>query len=122
MTDGVSKAAVEAVARAIVKARFYDPEPEMYGRDIAAFFAQLEPELLEETRYEARAALLAAAPFQRRDAIEACARIAEKERDGFLSPQYATGQPLSSLMERFACDQIARAIRASADLPQEGSV
>lgn len=42
---------------------------------------------------------------------EACAKVAEAEAQVFLSPEYATGQPLSSHAERFACAQVARAIR-----------
>jgi hypothetical protein len=44
------------------------------------------------------------------NAAERCVEIAREVRDGFLSEQYATGQPLSSLNERFACDQVAAAI------------
>jgi hypothetical protein len=36
--------------------------------------------------------------------------ITREKRDEFLSDQYATGQPLSSFNERFACDEVARAI------------
>ena len=42
---------------------------------------------------------------------EACAKVAEATGQEFLSPEYATGQPLSSFAERFACDQVAKAIR-----------
>lgn len=42
---------------------------------------------------------------------EACAQVAEAKAQDYLSPQYATGQPLSSFAERFACKQIAKAIR-----------
>ena len=41
-------------------------------------------------------------------AAEACR---EQQRD-FLSPEYATGQPLSSFNERFACGECSKAIRA----------
>lgn len=41
-----------------------------------------------------------------------CIEIAHAVRDGFLSPEYATNQPISSLMERFACDQVAEAIKS----------
>lgn len=43
---------------------------------------------------------------------EACAKVPEAKAQDYLSPQYATGQPLSSHAERFACKQIAEAIRA----------
>jgi hypothetical protein len=43
-------------------------------------------------------------------AVARCIEIARETRDSFLSEQYAVGQPLSSIMERFACDQVAQAI------------
>ena len=43
---------------------------------------------------------------------EFCAQACEQQRDEFLSPEYATNQPLSSFNERFACDQCATAIRS----------
>ena len=43
---------------------------------------------------------------------EACAKIAETKAQDYLSPEYATGQPFSSHAERFACKQVAEAIRA----------
>lgn len=47
-----------------------------------------------------------------RDAIlEEAARACEEQEKDFMSPEYAAGQPLSSLMERFACRECARAIR-----------
>lgn len=49
---------------------------------------------------------------ERRKQIERDAKIAEEQAVHFLSPQYATGQPHSSFSERFACDEVARAIRA----------
>lgn len=45
-----------------------------------------------------------------RRAVARCIAIAREVRDGFLSPEYATDQPLSSFHERFACDQVASAI------------
>ena len=42
---------------------------------------------------------------------ERCAVKCEDQAKIFLSPEYATGQPLSSIMERFACEQCAAAIR-----------
>jgi len=45
------------------------------------------------------------------DAIEDAAKACEDQQQVFLSPQYATGQPLSSFHERFACGQCAAAIR-----------
>lgn len=43
---------------------------------------------------------------------EACAKVAEAKATDYRAPEYATGQPLSSFAERFACKQIAEAIRA----------
>lgn len=43
---------------------------------------------------------------------EACAKVAEDLAQVYLSPQYATGQPMSSFVERHVCGQIAVAIRA----------
>lgn len=44
----------------------------------------------------------------REAAVDACKQVG---RD-FLSPEYATGQPISSFAERFACAQCAAAIHA----------
>ena len=46
---------------------------------------------------------------------EADARVAEEVGRGFLSTEYATPQPIGSIQERFACGQVAAAIRASAE-------
>jgi hypothetical protein len=46
-----------------------------------------------------------------KDEREACAKLAEQKAEEFRSPQYATEQPLSSFSERFACTQVAEAIR-----------
>ena len=48
-----------------------------------------------------------------RDALERAAVIADEVSAGFLSPDYAAGQPLSSLTERMACSMCAAAIRAA---------
>jgi hypothetical protein len=45
-------------------------------------------------------------------AIEAAAEACELEAKVFASEQYATGQPLSSAGERFACSTCANSIRA----------
>ena len=47
---------------------------------------------------------------------EACAQVCEELRDSFLSPQYATGQPMSSIRERFAAGRCAEAIRARGEI------
>jgi hypothetical protein len=46
-----------------------------------------------------------------KDERERCAKLADNKAVEFLSPEYATGQPLSSFAERFACTQVAEAIR-----------
>ena len=56
------------------------------------------------------AALVEAAA--RADEREACAKACEDQIKIFLSPQYKTGQPLSSLGERHAAASCAEAIRA----------
>ncbi len=70
------------------------------------------------------------APIQRSDAeteglraavIEECAKVAESEAQAFLSPQYAANQPFGSICERFACEEVAKAIRALAPNPAAGS-
>lgn len=52
-------------------------------------------------------------PIEREAAIAAL----EEQQRTFLSPEYATGQPLSSMMERFACDRCIEALRT---LPAAG--
>lgn len=44
--------------------------------------------------------------------IEECAKVAEAEAQTFLSSEYASNQPFGSICERFACEQVAKAIRA----------
>jgi hypothetical protein len=43
---------------------------------------------------------------------EECAKVAEAQAEIFRSTEYAVGQPVSSISERFACAQVAAAIRA----------
>jgi hypothetical protein len=45
-------------------------------------------------------------------AVEACAEAIRRTEQGFLSPEYAAGQPLSSFSERFACVACERAVLA----------
>lgn len=61
------------------------------------------PELQEI--HQATASAVRKAAFQ--EAIEAI----WKEKEGFLSPQYATNQPVSSIAERFACNQCIEALQ-----------
>jgi hypothetical protein len=42
---------------------------------------------------------------------EACAKECDKQIKSFLSPRYSTGQPWSTIKERFAAEQCAAAIR-----------
>lgn len=51
-----------------------------------------------------------------RRTIARCIEIVRETREGFLSEQYATPQPLGSMMERFACDQVADAIENEFDM------
>lgn len=55
MTDTMK----ERIARAILKRRFYDCEPDMYGRDLERFFAEHEDGLMVEALDEAEAVLAA---------------------------------------------------------------
>lgn len=43
-------------------------------------------------------------------AIEECISAIKAQRTSFSSNQYAVGQPMSSFLERFACDQCIEAI------------
>ncbi len=45
-----------------------------------------------------------------REAVARCIQIILNTRDSFLSPEYAPGQPVSSMNERFACDRCIDAI------------
>lgn len=45
---------------------------------------------------------------------ERCAKVAERVGQDFLSPEYAFPQPIGSIQERFACAQVAAAIRGDA--------
>lgn len=47
----------ERIARAILKRRFYDCEPDMYGGDLDRFFAEIDSEHMHEARDEAEAVL-----------------------------------------------------------------
>jgi|GEM_PF-5070617 len=50
--------------------------------------------------------------------LEEAAEICEQQAREFLSEQYATPQPIGSIMERFACTECATAIRAIAKAGQ----
>lgn len=47
----------DRITRAILKRRFYDCEPDMYGRDLERFFAEMDEDTMHEARSEAEAVL-----------------------------------------------------------------
>ena len=47
----------ERIALAILKRRFYDCEPDMYGNDLERFFAEIDSEHMHGARDEAEAVL-----------------------------------------------------------------
>lgn len=51
------------------------------------------------------------------DTIRRCSEVCDEQAAEFLSPEYATDQPLSSFSERFACGEVKKAILAL--LPKE---
>lgn len=51
----------------------------------------------------------------RREAYAECIAALKKEREAFLSEEYAYPQPIGSLSERFACDECIKAIEALAE-------
>ncbi|MGI9489134.1 MAG: hypothetical protein ACR2RF_25265 [Geminicoccaceae bacterium] len=53
----------------------------------------------------------------REAALEEAGQECEKQQKIFGSTEYATGQPVSSISERFACGSCAEAIRALKDKP-----
>lgn len=78
------------------------------------------PELRSMCRDFATAALTALAPHMaaiRDAALDEAAEACIEQREAYLSPQYATGQPLSSIMERMACTTCSDAILALKDKP-----
>ena len=77
------------------------------AREAGAFFdGDCSVYDMPEHCFEKFAALVAAAER------EACAKACEKLIDTFSSSQYKTGQPWSSIGERFAVSSCADAIRA----------
>lgn len=48
---------IERVAKALLKARFYDYEPGAYENDLEKFFKVVDPDHVEAAEYEARAAI-----------------------------------------------------------------
>lgn len=76
-------------------------------------------DLADDTLIDAVAAMLAFADAEAAAMRERAALACEDRAKAFLSPEYATGQPFSSLSERFACAKCAEAVRA---LPATGEV
>jgi hypothetical protein len=60
----------------------------------------------------AESAIAAAEARGWRRGMERAAKIADKKALEFLSSEYAAGQPLASFSERFACAEVAKAVRA----------
>jgi hypothetical protein len=77
------------------------PEMALITQDELAEF------IAEAVALEARERVIAVTMMR-----EAAAHACEEQARTFLSPEYATGQPLSSFNERFACKECADAIRA----------
>ncbi len=77
-----------------------------------SLYIDTEAEAVTAWNTRAPAAHTAAVQAAVAKAVEACAVICEDQAKLFASPEYATGQPMSSLSERIACNLIAAAIRA----------
>lgn len=71
-----------------------------------------------EYLFERRAAQEAALSAIRETTVKVI-KLAKRQQYAFLSPEYATGQPMSSFSERFACDRIIEALRRGDHLKQE---
>lgn len=108
-TDGAIARVNDAFAEAILAERQKHDLPT--SPDIQAeaerVFADVQRAVLVEDAKQVIANALRA-----RD--ERAAQICEEQRQVFLSPQYATGQPFSSFAERLGCTRCAEAIRAEA--------
>jgi hypothetical protein len=65
--------------------------------------------------YTGRVAVQKTPEIVAQDMRELCAKVAEQQARDFLSTEYAANQPLGSFCERFACEQVAKAIRAMPD-------
>ena len=73
-----------------------------------------EPDAVTRPKNIERAAraLMAYGQSRADEARESAAKVCEEQAKAFLSPEYASGQPMSSLAERFACSECAAAIRS----------
>lgn len=82
------------------------------GVDVVNSIMMDRDKWLESAREEA-GLLKAENERLRENVLEEAAQIAEDLRVTFGSSEYAVGQPASSFSERFACGQVAEAIRAA---------
>ena len=93
----------------------FEAEIERLTADVARIKIQRSNALLDMEEFMNKAAAAESSLSEAvKAAYEDAAKIAEAKAVEFLSPEYATGQPFSSLNERFACEQVASAIRSRA--------
>lgn len=89
---------VERVARAILKARYYDCEPGMYGNDVGVFFAGIDRDLVRDAEYEARAAIEAMQPAILAER-EQCAKIADESASWIMKYQTIISCPSHNVLD-----------------------
>lgn len=82
-----------------------DTERHLYAADMAKTIA---------SALSALPSVESPSPSRREGLLEA-AEICRQEAEAFASPEYATGQPLSSLRERIACGACAESILSRAN-------
>lgn len=97
---------LDAMARSADRNTLSFTEAANIARSAADVIRWIDSEMKSLSRHDAQGS--------RDDVIEECAKVAEAQAQTFLSPQYASNQPFGSLCERFACDEVAKAIRALA--------
>lgn len=114
LTPEQMEEAVEAMARAVFLRR--NGMATCWAWDEGGLDDE-HPGAREQYLKDAHAALTAALPVIERAVLERAAQACRDQAKDFLSPQYATGQPISSLGERFACGECERAILALAGEP-----
>lgn len=86
-------------------------------RELRLLYNHAEDDSRQFTRWQMVTAINHGIRLARADAYEQAARVCEQQARDFLSEQYAVGQPMSSISERFACQECATAIRALSDQP-----
>lgn len=102
------------VARAILKARYYDYEPDAYG-SVEEFFDILYAEQMYEAVQEAKAAIEAMQPSILAER-ERCANIAEQKFNIDTVRKNADGKPYQTGSAAiYAAGRIAAAIRKGSD-------